>query len=94
MFWAGAGLPLGGPSASREGLRALRLLGGSLWASWTGVTWQGCFRTSTCRSMVSRKASIGSSLEPPQLSGQERSPTTLMGVWVLGRPAAAPGASR
>ena len=30
----------------------------------------------------------------PQLSGQERSPTTLMGVWVLGRLAAAPGASR
>ena len=64
MFWAGARLPLGGPLASREGLRALWLLGGSLWASWTGVTWQGCFRTSTCWSVVSREASIVSSLEP------------------------------
>lgn len=64
MFWAGAGLPLGGPLASREGLRALRLLGGSLWVSWTGVTRQGCFWTSTCRSVASREASIRSSLEP------------------------------
>lgn len=60
---------------------------------------QGCFWTSTCRSVASREASIRSSPEPeapppPQLSGQERSPTTLMGVWVPGRPAAAPGSSR
>lgn len=89
------------PLASREGLRALRLLGGSLWASWTGVTWQECFWMSTCRSVVNREASIGSSPEPrppprppPQLSGQERSPTTLMGIWVPGRRAAAPGSSR
>ena len=96
-FRAGTSLPLEGPLASREGLQTLRLLGGSLWASWTGVTCQGCFQTSTCWSVASRDASIGSLPEPEaplaQLSGQERSSTTMMGAWVPGRLAAAPGSS-